>query len=167
MAEQKTGRRIVIPVDGSVNSERAFDWYKDGHLKHNDELLVVHAYDLYTAPPTPYPYGFAFPEDWEKHMKKNTEDARKLMQYYEKKCNENKLKCKLFNESGEPGEIICNLAKDQKADQIVMGSRGMGTVRRTLVGSVSDFCLHHSSVPVSIVPPPKQSSKLGFVNKES
>lgn len=71
----------------------------------------------------------------------------------------------MFKEAGEPGELICDLAKNQHADQIVMGSRGMGTVRRTLVGSVSDFCLHHSPVPVSIVPP-KQTAKLGFDNNQ-
>ncbi|XP_031569607.1 universal stress protein A-like protein [Actinia tenebrosa] len=165
MAEAKQGRKVVIPVDGSKNSERAFDWYNESLHKPNDEVLLVHAYDPYSAPPTPYPYGFAFPEDWEKHMKRTLDDAKKVMEYYENKCSEKKFKCRLFKEGGDPGEIICNIAKDQKADQIIMGSRGMGTVRRTLVGSVSDFCLHHSEVPVSIVPP-QQASKMGFVNSQ-
>jgi nucleotide-binding universal stress UspA family protein len=33
---------------------------------------------------------------------------------------------------------------------IITGTRGMGTVRRTLLGSVSDHVLHHSHVPVII-----------------
>lgn len=56
-------------------------------------------------------------------------------------------------ENTKPGEVICKLAKDVNANLIVMGSRGMGTLRRTLLGSVSDYCVHHAHIPVAIVPP--------------
>ncbi|KAG5457940.1 MAG: hypothetical protein BJ554DRAFT_1935, partial [Olpidium bornovanus] len=29
-----------------------------------------------------------------------------------------------------------------------MGSRGMGAIKRTLLGSVSDYCVHHLPIPV-------------------
>ena len=54
---------------------------------------------------------------------------------------------------GNPGQVICKTADKEKADHIVMGCRGLGTVRRTLLGSVSDYCVHHSCIPVSVVPP--------------
>lgn len=59
-------------------------------------------------------------------------------------------------ENTKPGEVICKLAKDVNANLIVMGSRGMGTLRRTLLGSVSDYCVHHAHIPVAIVPPPNR-----------
>ena len=53
---------------------------------------------------------------------------------------------------GKPGEAICRVIKECEADLVVMGSRGMGAIRRTIVGSVSDYVLHHSHVPVIICP---------------
>ena len=62
---------------------------------------------------------------------------------------------KLFKEeSNRPGEVVCKLAEDEKGQIIVLGSRGVGVLRRTFLGSVSDYCVHHTSIPVVVVPPP-------------
>ena len=50
------------------------------------------------------------------------------------------------------------MAKKQNAELIVMGTRGLSTLRRTVLGSVSDFCLHHSKIPVAVVPTPEESA---------
>ena len=54
--------------------------------------------------------------------------------------------------SGKPGEAICKKAEECGADMIVIGSRGQNAVRRTFVGSVSDYVLHHAHIPITIVP---------------
>ena len=67
------------------------------------------------------------------------------------------LKFKLFKEeSNRPGEVICKLAEDESVDLVVIGSRGMGTLRRTFLGSVSDYCVHHNHCSIAVVPPPNR-----------
>ena len=51
---------------------------------------------------------------------------------------------------GKPGEVICKIAEEEKAVLIITGTRGLGKVRRTLLGSVSDYIIHHSKVPVLV-----------------
>ena len=52
--------------------------------------------------------------------------------------------------AGKPGEVILKIAKEEKATMIITGTRGLGKIRRTILGSVSDYIIHHSSVPVLV-----------------
>ena len=49
-----------------------------------------------------------------------------------------------------PEAWIVEKAKQEKPQLIVMGSRGLGSVRRTILGSVSDYVLHHAHCAVAI-----------------
>ena len=51
---------------------------------------------------------------------------------------------------GSPRVELIRVSEEEKVSLIVMGTRGMGSVRRTLLGSVSDHVMHHSHVPVLI-----------------
>lgn len=48
------------------------------------------------------------------------------------------------------GESVVDAAKSEEVNLIVLGSRGLGTLRRTILGSVSDYVVHHSHCPVVI-----------------
>lgn len=52
--------------------------------------------------------------------------------------------------TGKPGEIITRIAEEENAAMIVVGTRGMGRVRRTILGSVSDFLVNHAHCPVIV-----------------
>lgn len=50
----------------------------------------------------------------------------------------------------KPSHGIVDIANKENARFIVTGSRGMGVIRRTILGSVSDFILHHANCPVFV-----------------
>ena len=50
----------------------------------------------------------------------------------------------------KPGQAIVDFAEKSKATFIVTGTRGMGKIRRTVMGSVSDYIVHHSPCPVLV-----------------
>jgi nucleotide-binding universal stress UspA family protein len=59
---------------------------------------------------------------------------------------------------GEVDLEIVALAEELQADLIVMGSRGLGGVRRALMGSVSDSVVRHAHCPVLVVRPEKEQA---------
>ena len=53
--------------------------------------------------------------------------------------------------SGDYADEIIEAAESAGADMIVIGSRGLGPVKRTVLGSVSQKVLHHATQTVVVV----------------
>lgn len=52
--------------------------------------------------------------------------------------------------TGKVEESIIETSRAEHADLIIVGTRGMSKVRRTFLGSVSDYLVHHANVPVLV-----------------
>ena len=52
--------------------------------------------------------------------------------------------------NGRPGQEIVSLAEELGAGLIVMGGRGLGGMKRALMGSVSDSVVRHAHCPVLV-----------------
>jgi nucleotide-binding universal stress UspA family protein len=56
----------------------------------------------------------------------------------------------LLEPAGDPARKIEEIARDGEFDTIVMGSRGLGALERTLQGSVSEHVVSHSDATIVI-----------------
>ncbi len=77
------------------------------------------------------------------------------LQQYAKQFEEAGLKTTALLIQGETVKTILNKAKKLSADIIVMGSHKKGALSRLLLGSTSEGVLHHSDIPVMIIPVPE------------
>ncbi|GAP94478.1 universal stress protein [Leptolyngbya sp. NIES-2104] len=59
--------------------------------------------------------------------------------------------CEFTQHVGDPGDIICTIAKTWNADLVVMGRRGRSGLSEFLLGSVSNYVMHHAPCSVLIV----------------
>jgi nucleotide-binding universal stress UspA family protein len=62
---------------------------------------------------------------------------------------------------GQPGPELCRLAAEKSADLLVFGAHGRGVVKRVLLGSVSDYLVHHSPCPVLVMRRPGDGKEAG------
>nr|WP_300004114.1 universal stress protein [Tissierella sp.] len=139
-------KKILVTVDGSENSNRALLEAKmiakctgaDVDVLTVTEYLVISPYMgvKYKA----MPLSDHAKEDAQNILK----DALTLFDDFEGKVEG-------LIESGDPADVIIETAKQGKYNLLVMGSRGLGTFSRAMLGSVSNKVLNHGSINVLII----------------
>ncbi|MGN0955276.1 universal stress protein [Dialister sp.] len=138
-------RKILIPLDGSQESAKAFAWGLDMAEKYHSELVLVHVVDMnekMTALDQVTMSGYVPSEIMEEGYRLLSQFARKVPP---------SVKLETMVRIGAPPQTLYSLWKDTGADHIVMGSRGLGAVRSIVMGSVSQYVLHHVTCSVTIV----------------
>ncbi|XP_060607071.1 universal stress protein in QAH/OAS sulfhydrylase 3'region-like [Ruditapes philippinarum] len=143
-------RTIVIAIDDSEQSLNAFNFYVDNVNKVGDRVILVHVPE-YSNVITDSSL-LTDTQILAELMKVTEEKTRKLEADYILKMNELRINGSMKQHYGTPSEAIIAVVNEEKADLLILGSKGRGFIRRTFLGSVSDYCLHHCNVPVIICP---------------
>lgn len=141
-------RIVVIAVDDSEHSEFAFNFYLSEIKKNGDILILVYVPEYHKV--VQAPVLLTDPGTVSQLIKEEEQHTSKLVKKYSDKMQAAGLTGKMKQMSGKPGEAIIEAAVEENADMIVVGTRGLGKVKRTFLGSVSDYCVHHSPVPVLV-----------------
>ena len=85
--------------------------------------------------------------DWEKLKENRLNWLKWLCQ----QATQLGVKAEFSQNIGEPSRIICDIAQNWEADVIVIGRRGRRGLSELLMGSVSNYVLHHASCSVFTV----------------
>lgn len=140
--------RILIPTDGSDLSGKAIDHGLEIAQKFGSSLTVLRV----VAPPSPivmegvvvtYPVDEARAQALEvvgKQCHELTERAKKLGVT---------INCRMV-EHDQPWKAICEAAKDDNIDLIIMASHGRRGVSALMLGSETQKVLTHSTTPVLV-----------------
>lgn len=79
------------------------------------------------------------------------EAGRTLVQRYGAKLAKSGFQIREALRLGKPADEILAVAKQDKADLIVTGAKGLGAIRRILLGSVSTRVVQHAHCAVLVV----------------
>lgn len=140
--------RILVGLDGSDYSLRALDFAIDLAKKYQSQLVLVHVVmrQIYAINPPEAGIlaGTAIVRELET-------EGKTILTQGEEKVKAQGLPVEARLRQGVPAEELLRAAADEKADLMVLGSRGLSQVRAFLLGSVSDKVSHHAKCPTLII----------------
>ncbi len=137
---------ILVPYDGSDPSARALD--KAIHIAKLDpatELTVAHVINL--QPIVVSDMTFAQPDAYQEQVK----EQGNLIIERVKSMTGDVPTTNVVVLAGSPSEAIVDYAENSNCDLIIMGSRGLSSLKEFMVGSVSHNVILHSRIPVMIM----------------
>lgn len=143
--------RILVPTDGSADSNRAVGLAAELAVKHDAALYLLNVIR-----------DMQLPSELRKMAKvenigQSRQDvlefvAEKIMGDAERRANRKGVKAvRKATGQGDPGSAISSYAQRNKIDLIVMGTRGLGSVKGMLMGSVSRKVANTCNVNLLIV----------------
>lgn len=147
-------KNILVPIDGSEHSNNALKFGLDLAEKYSAKLtllsvaqpVVVTGPMFITQPMMPPTSTAMYVQAIESAHKKMLEDT-----YNRAKAEKPDLEISKMLVDGRPADRIVEIADKEKFDLIVIGSRGVGGVKKFFLGSVSDRVSDEAHCPVLIV----------------
>jgi nucleotide-binding universal stress UspA family protein len=142
-AAPRAARVIGVGYDGSPESDAALAWAAQLAQRAGGTVRIVSV----AEPPQGFSPSISYGINWVAMKPEREEHAKRLVADAVAQLRE-----------GAVGEATVGMARDElerlshEVDMLVLGSRGYGPVRRTLLGSTSDWLVHHAACPVVVIP---------------
>ncbi len=159
-----TCQKILVAVDYEDLTPEVFDTALRIAKAYNSEIRVFYSLQ---RPLIPYSNTFVYghlggyggtysPEMMEVEQQLNEEVQAELQAWlngFVKRSIAEGITATADYRIGEPGQEICQTAKEWEADLIVIGRHARGGISELLLGSVSNYVIHHATCSVLVVKP--------------
>jgi nucleotide-binding universal stress UspA family protein len=138
-------KKILVPIDGSAQAEQALKQaiYIAEFCQAEIGLLYVVDLNQQISAFEQVSTGGYVPSEIKEKGCQILADA---MHDVPREIN-----AKSIVEVGAPSKVIVDVCEQREYNLIIMGSRGLGAIKRIVMGSVSQYVLLHASCPVLIV----------------
>jgi nucleotide-binding universal stress UspA family protein len=136
---------ILVAIDGSKASEKAFDFAVDEAGLHNATLHAIYVVEtgLFSSLPTDNTVEIMY-----RALEKEGDD---VLTKANKAASARGIPVTTHMKQGHAGNEIITLAEHQKVDMIVVGSHGKSNADRLLLGSVSNYVVTHGKITTLVV----------------
>ena len=141
---KKKVTKILVPLDGSKNSQRGLEMAIS--VARQFGATITGVYSIYAPPHSEFRGVGSVEESLNEEVKKIMDNAKVL-------AAQNGIVFKEKLMRGDIGYNIIKLAhnKKEKFNLIIIGNRGRGSFKEMFFGSVSNYVIHASKIPVLLV----------------
>lgn len=155
-------QKVLVALDRSLQTSAVFEQaLSEVKARGNASLMLVHALRMDAEIPAGtfmgigtvadvYTYGTLKQVQQEK-IQQQREQSMAWLQTYQQKAIAQGISTEITCLTGTPGTGICELAQSWGADLIVLGRRGHQGITEVVMGSVSNYVVHHAPCSVLIV----------------
>ncbi len=155
-------KKILVALDSSSMSEIVFAQALSLAKQNQAHLMLLHVLSAEEEDsPMPLPPEVGDPywttvsevtlESWLKQWETYESECLEQLQKFTVKAHQADINTEFRQLPGSPGRTICHLAWSWQADLIVVGNRGRSGFGELLLGSVSNYVLHHAPCSVLTV----------------
>ncbi|KAJ3415468.1 hypothetical protein HDV05_004910 [Chytridiales sp. JEL 0842] len=144
-------RKVAVAIDGSVHSDRALEWLLDNFmLKEGDMVILLNARPIIATT------GKLMLKSTDTLATQEAEARAESHQLLQRSAQRIRARVpavavQAIALRGDARHELVRKVDEMNVDAFIMGSRGLGALKRTFVGSTSDYCVHHANCPVVIV----------------
>ena len=152
--------KILVAIDSSEHSHQVFDQALDLAKATNSSLMLLHVLSSEEeGSPNVSMVGLEYystiaGEISELHQKQWADYENRgleMLRSYVEQAAAADVNAEFIQNSGSPGRTICEFARTREADLILIGRRGRSGLNELLIGSVSNYVLHHAPCSVLTV----------------
>jgi nucleotide-binding universal stress UspA family protein len=145
----RTFRKIVAAFDGSENSMRAVGVAAGLAAKFGSELIVAH---VYSSPVIPYSVAGAPVPNYAELEKVAEDTAKNTLAKGVLAARDGGVAARgELLEASSTVQALTEFTASEKADLLVVGTRGMTGFKKLILGSVSSGLVGHASCSVLVV----------------
>jgi nucleotide-binding universal stress UspA family protein len=149
-------RKILVCLDGSRLAEQILPYVTEQALHFNSKIVLFQVIPppVAVSPGVPGVSGGAV--ETEALLKKSRTAETRAEAYLEsltQKLQKKGLKVASVTWMGPAGESIITYADSNKIDLIAIATHGHGGFKRAMFGSVADFVLRNSTLPLLVIKP--------------
>jgi nucleotide-binding universal stress UspA family protein len=149
-------KRILAPTDFLAPSLAAVDEAASLARRFGAEVVLLHVHEPpYVGNPDPYVVSASF----RLLVAERRRLAGEQMGMVQNRLSGQHAKCRALIGAGRPAEEIVAAARKQKADLIVMATRGHTGAKRLLLGSVAERVVRGAPCPVLTLRPRTASER--------
>ena len=142
--------KILVAMDGSESSLRAYEYASFLAKQCNASLLIVNIFDAFERISSKIKQELGVAKQIE--AEGGTAITLQMLDDYKSQAKDSGIKdVKMLIRQRNAAAEILHIADEEKADTIVIGSTGINTLKEFLLGGVTHKVIHHAKCPVTIV----------------